>query len=419
MIVKDGRERVLRANRTLGAVLDAEEGVSSEAEAVARVCQIAVDEAGYRMAWVGYVDAPDTRVRPVAFAGCEEGYLASLNVTVGDGPTGHGPTGTAIRGGAIDVAQNILTEARFAPWREQALKRGYASSAALPLSDGIVAFGALSLYAEEPDAFDPDEIELLGRLGRALSHQILCARGRVRLGRMEHELQRLDRLEMAGRIAATVAHDVNNCLAAVLPLIEEPTLDAAATADAKQAIARAIALNRDLLRLARSPGEVAVAAALDASIETLTSTLRRLAAPATLSFAPDAAEWRVRLDTDRIGQILTNLVINARDAMPSGGEVRVSTTKLTLRHPLGPPYLGVTPGEYVALRVSDTGEGIAPEVLERLFEPFFTTKGAAGNGLGLASVFSLVRGAGGHVFVKSTPGAGATFEALLPRVAPV
>lgn len=407
-------QRLLRAYKTLTGVLDAEKRASSEAELVRETCRVAVEEAGYRLAWIGYADAEPRRVRPVAHYGFDDGYLDTLGITWDDEPRGHGPTGTAIRTRKTVVAQDVLTNPDFEPWRAEALRRGYASSIALVLSHGGEVFGALNLYAAEPNAFDAEEIELLERVAGVCSRGIRCARGTLLLSDMAKELHRVDRLNSAGRVAATIAHDVNNCLAVVVPYLEQLGGHPGAM-EASAAIERAVALNRELFDFARRGEAAGPKTSVDFCVRSLASTLEQAARPATLRLELDADPWRARVEPTDLDRVLTNLVVNARDAMPSGGEISVSTRKLELRHPLSAPYVGTEAGSYVSLRVRDSGSGISPEVRERLFEPFFTTKGEAGSGLGLPSVFGIVRRVGGSVCVDSTPGHGATFEVLLPR----
>jgi GAF domain-containing protein len=126
----------------------------SEAELLDVICRIVVDEAGYRLGWVGFAEADQERtVRPVARAGDAAGYLDSIVITWADTPLGQGPTGVAIRTGRPVVGRSFLTDAALAPWREEALRHGFASSLALPLRDDDRAFGALSIYATTPNAF--------------------------------------------------------------------------------------------------------------------------------------------------------------------------------------------------------------------------------------------------------------------------
>lgn len=406
--------RLLRAYRTLADATDAAARVTSEAELVAELCRIAVEDAGYRLAWVGYAEADGHRVRPVAWAGCEDGYLEAIDVRWDDGPTGSGPTGTAIRTGRPSIAQNLMTDPAFAPWRAEAAKRGYASSAAFPLVDGEHTLGALNLYAPEPTAFDAEEIELVQRVVGVLTHGIRCARGRLHLGEMERAVQYADRLETAGRVAATIAHDVNNSLGVVLPVLGE-LRDHPLAREAVAAIERAVALNRQLMRLGQRSFDASEVApiSLDAAVSAFAGALERAASPCELTLDLGADPWQARIEAAQLEQLVLNLVLNARDA--EAERVRVRTRRLSLVLPLSARYVGVAPGDYASVEVTDDGVGIEPEVRARLFEPFFTTKGDRGTGLGLASVFGTARQCGGYVTVESVPGKGATFEVLLPR----
>jgi len=154
------------------------------------ICQIAVEHGGYRMAWVGFAEQDEARsVRPVAKAGFEEGYLDTLNITWADAERGRGPTGTVIRTGQPVQTRNILTDPAFGPWRAAAIQRGYASSIALPLHGGDRCFGALMIYAAEPDVFDAEEVKLLGELANDLAYGIGVLRQQVERQRAEAALR--------------------------------------------------------------------------------------------------------------------------------------------------------------------------------------------------------------------------------------
>jgi len=175
-------QRALRARAALAGAIAS----SEDEEALYRAaCRAAVEEAGYRLAWVGIADDDERRVRPAAQAGFEEGYLESVRITWDDSETGQGPAGAAIRTGTPAVANDIEHDPRFAPWREEALRRGYRSSAALPLLVDGRPVGALNLYAAEPDGFGEEELELLSGLVSDLSLAVLAVRSRS--GRLQAE----------------------------------------------------------------------------------------------------------------------------------------------------------------------------------------------------------------------------------------
>jgi PAS domain S-box-containing protein len=177
---KRAEEQLRKLNRTLKALSDSSHALmraTEESAYLEEVCKIIVEDCGHAMVWVGYAEEGEAKsIRPVAHAGFEEGYLETLRLTWADTERGRGPTGTAIRTARPVVCPNMLTDPRFAPWREQAVKRGYASSIALPLWSGGKAFGALTIYSREPDPFSPDEVKLLEDLAADLTYGISSLR---------------------------------------------------------------------------------------------------------------------------------------------------------------------------------------------------------------------------------------------------
>ena len=183
--------RLNRAHRTISGCLQVLIRSSDEAELLTKVCRIVVEAGGYRMAWVGFAEHDEAKnVKPVAQAGFEEGYLETLSISWVDTELGRGPTGTAIRSGLASTARNILTEETFIPWRAEALKRDYASSIALPLKSGGETFGALNIYAAEPDAFDRAEVDLLTEMSDALAFGIGALRDRAERSSAEEILEK-------------------------------------------------------------------------------------------------------------------------------------------------------------------------------------------------------------------------------------
>lgn len=185
-------ERALaRANRALKTLSAGNEELvraTDEAALLQAVCRILVDTGGYRMTWVGYADDnPEKTVSAQAWAGTEEGYLAGLNLTWAAGERGQSPAGRTIRSGLPELARDIPADPQFAPWRIEAQKRGYASSLAIPLLDGARAFGALSIYSAEPDAFSEEEIGLLTELGNDLAFGIVSLRTRAERDRIAYQ----------------------------------------------------------------------------------------------------------------------------------------------------------------------------------------------------------------------------------------
>ena len=180
--VNSSQDSLNRASRALEARSECSQiliRAADEQELMAGICQIIVESEGYRLAWVGLAEADaEKTIRPVAQWGYENGYLETLKVSWGDNEHGRGPTGIAIRSGRPSVVQHILTDPKWEPWREKALRYGYASSLSLPLSDGNQVFGALIIFAGEADAFDSQEVVLLQGLAEDLSYGIATLRMR-------------------------------------------------------------------------------------------------------------------------------------------------------------------------------------------------------------------------------------------------
>ncbi|HKB58767.1 MAG TPA: PAS domain S-box protein [Gallionellaceae bacterium] len=163
---------------------------TDETALLAEVCRLVVETGGYLMAWVGYARNDEARsVEPVAWYGDEAGYVEQLRVSWADNERGRAPTGTAIRTGATQINRNFLTNPALAPWRKSALERGYQSSIALPLNAAGAVFGALSIYAPEPDAFDSEEVRLLEELARDLAFGVVTLRGQVESARLRAEVR--------------------------------------------------------------------------------------------------------------------------------------------------------------------------------------------------------------------------------------
>lgn len=184
-----------RLNRELKAISNCNQTLLravDEQTLLDNICRIICEQAGYRLAWVGYAEHDEAKtVRPVAWAGFDGGYIANANITWADDTEhGRGPTGIAIRSGTICYAQDFTTDPRLAPWRASALQRGYRSSIALPLQDEVKkTFGVLNIYSTEPNAFTPDEIRLMEELSGDLAFGIIALRTRTERQRVEKALR--------------------------------------------------------------------------------------------------------------------------------------------------------------------------------------------------------------------------------------
>ncbi len=204
-LAQDRLVRINRANRALSKCNEALVRAVEESTLFQQICDIVVQEAGYRLCWVGRAEHDEAKsVRAIAQAGWEVGYLAAVNIAWEDSERGRGPTGTCIRTRETTIARHIATDPRMALWRDEALKRGYASSIAIPLFVNSEVFGALTIYAAEPDAFGAAEVELLTELASDLSFGITALRTRAERARAEEEIRTLN-AELEQRVLARTA----------------------------------------------------------------------------------------------------------------------------------------------------------------------------------------------------------------------
>ncbi len=238
---------------------------------------------------------------------------------------------------------------------------------------------------------------------------------------LETKLLQAQRLESIGRLAGGIAHDFNNLLTVILANAEEAATSAAPGSvqaerlhEVGAAARRSADLTRQLLAFARRQVVSPKVLAVDVEVHRMLELLRRLiGAHIDLSWRPDAADGNVLIDAGQLDQILTNLVVNARDASPDGGRIVVATANVELD---AQQAVACSPGRYVRIAVSDQGAGMDPATQAQMFEPFFTTKVVGrGTGLGLATVHGIIMQNHGCIDVHSAPGMGTTFHIYLPR----
>ena len=242
---------------------------------------------------------------------------------------------------------------------------------------------------------------------------------------LRQQLAQAQKLEALGRLAAGITHDFNNILEVInssVYLLKQETAEPPSQRQARlqlivQAVERGSNLTRQLLAFSSRQALVLRPLNLNMVIEGATAFLQTLVGGRVMiQQRLDPALWDAKADTAQVNQVLMNLCVNARDAMPEGGTLEIQTSNVIVAADVVERLGQGTPGEHVLLRVRDLGSGIQPDVLERMFEPFYTTKAdTRGTGLGLSTVYGIVKQSGGFIDVITEVGQGTTFSVYLPR----
>jgi signal transduction histidine kinase/CBS domain-containing protein len=442
---------VHRALRVLSASIRAVARATEESTLLHTVCQLLIDIGEYHLAWIGYVQHDDDKtVQPVAYAGYEAGYLQTAKITWADTERGQGPTGQAIRSGQPSVAQNILTEPNLTPWREEAIKRGYQSSLAIPLIEREQVIGALNLYSTIASAFDSEEVQLLMELADNVSYGILALRTQRDRQRAEESILRLNQ-ELEAKVkqrttqlaqtneqlqhsneqlailnqefqrsnqeleqfAYVASHDLQEPLRAVAGytqlLVNEyrDRLDETALEYADFIVdgaKRMQQLIQDLLTYSRvgTRGQEFAPTDCNAVLQQVLQNLQVAIADnqATITAEPLPT---VNGDRNQLVQLLQNLIGNAIKF-----------------HRDEPPHVYITAQKQDndwLFQIQDNGIGIKPQYLERIFEVFkrlHTRREYPGTGIGLAICKKIATRHGGRIWAKSESGVGTIFYFTIP-----
>ncbi len=417
-------ESLWKVNRALKMLSECNHALvraENEEDLLYNICRIIVEEGGYRLAWVGLALQDEKRtVIPVAQAGFEEGYLESLHITWDDAERGRGPTGTAIRTRRPCIAKDILTDQNFAPWRSEATKRGYASSAAFPLIAAGRALGALNIYAEEPHAFNEEEVELLGQLADDLSFGIISLRtreerkravealqkahdeleGRVekrtaelvkaneQLNReiedrkqLEKALVQKEKLETLGTLAAEVAHEIRNPLVSIggfarrlrrkFPDLPECDIILNESERVERILSR---IGSYLKPVEISPQECHVNAIVIDCADLLSPELERRGVTCQLDLEETLST--VHTDPSILTQVFIKLIRNATEAMHKGGTLLIKTFEIE---------------QQIRIEFRNQAPGLRVKHPELLFMPF----AEGGESIGIPLCYRLLRDLGG------------------------
>jgi signal transduction histidine kinase len=302
---------------------------------------------------------------------------------------------------------------------------------ALPLSIPEKTIGLWLLGRRDPDDYYPKSDILLlttlaNQIGPVIENFRLVERARQEVAenkRLQEQLLHSQKMEAIGRLSAGVAHDFNNILSVIIGysnlLLAQYREDAAlrqSVTNIKDAGERAAGLTKQLLAFSRQQVMEAQVASINAIVRDVEKMLRRLTGEDIELITRLASGLpKVKIDSGQMGQVIINLAVNARDAMPDGGKITIETKSISCKKVGGTCHDGVPRGNYVLLTMHDTGSGIDPEIQHHMFEPYFTTKEIGkGTGLGLSMVYGIINQSKGYIFVDSDVGKGATFSIYLP-----
>jgi PAS domain S-box-containing protein len=316
------------------------------------------------------------------------------------------------------LARDLGTETRFGD--PAAVEAAWAvSGMSVPIKDGGAPFGVLCTYTTSTREFTHDDANFL----EAVANVLGAAIARTRAGELDAQLQQARRLEAIGQLAGGIAHDFNNLLSVILnyaqfaiDVLEDGSIVRQDIEEIQKAAERAADLTQQLLVFSRRQVVQPEIQDVNAAVcETKTLLMRTIGEHIEVESRLDSDPWSVELGAGQIEQILINLAVNARDAMPDGGRLEIKTENVELESEVSHGEWSIPPGRYVRLTVLDTGFGMSREVAARAFDPFFTTKPTgSGTGLGLATVYGIAKQAGGYVDMHSEPGLGTAVKVYLP-----
>ena len=439
---KQAERQLLKVNRALQVLSQCNEimvRAREEADFLNAVCTSIVGYGEYRLVWVGFAEDDERNiVKPVAFAGYEKGYLSAVKVTWDSSEAELVPAGKAIRTGKTSICENMLTDPAYAPWREEVIKRGYASSIAFPLVDGGLTLGSLSIYAAVPNAFDAEEVELLTELANDMAYGIRAIRTRREREKAEAASLRLNR-ELVRKnkelesIIFVASHDLRSALVNVQGFSRELGM----TSEAVRTALSRKNMPKELTEQLQQPLERDIPEAVEfiinstAKIDMLLNGLLKLSQVGreemnivqldmnammadivrNVQFRIAQANARIEVvplppcmgDYSLVSEVFTNLIDNSVKFLDKArlGLIRIS---------------GQIDAGQAVYCVEDNGIGISQEYQSKVFEIFhrLVPDETPGEGLGLTIVRQIAERHNGRVWIESQAGKGSKFFVSLP-----
>jgi len=438
-------ENLYRVNRALKALSKINQTLlhaDNELQFMHDVCRNIIEAGGYALAWIGLAENDGNKtVRPVAQYGYEEGFLDTLDITWADTERGRGPIGTCVRTGRPVVQNDILNDPNFIPWRENALKRGYASSAGLPLTqENGKVIGVLNVYAKEPNAFDEEELGLFKELADDSAYGITMLRMKkdysAAVNELRNNYEKLKELDrMKSNFLSIISHELRTPVTVIKGYLAFLLKGVADELTPKQKAFLGIA-DSNVTRLTNVINELVDVSKIKAGIlniekqdnnivELLNDTVKDIEYIAQQKNITIEKEFGVdflvlNVDRNKIHQAVSNLITNAVKFSPEYSAIKIGVRKEKTGKIRLPDGHNFKCGDCAEIYVQDKGDGIEQKYLKKIFEDFFQVEDAnnrkhEGVGLGLSIVKKIVDAHGGAVWAESEGlGKGAIFRIVLP-----
>jgi two-component system, cell cycle sensor histidine kinase and response regulator CckA len=420
-------KRITHLNKVLRAIRDVNQLIVREKDPDALIregCKLLMDNRGYNSALIVLTDEND---RPISLVSSgRASFFESLNTMLERHELP--PCCSAQFNREV-----VLIDDRHGVCGRCPVAEGCAGTSSLfvRLIHEGAALGYLIVALDHDLSVDGEEIDLFSEMAGDLAYALNFFRmeeahesSERKRESLEDQLIQAQKMESVGRLAGGVAHDYNN-ISSIIIGYSELALEKVEQSDPlhddlleiSTAARRSTDITRQLLAFARQQTIAPKVLNLNDTIESMLKMLRRLIGEdINLAWLPGAETWPVRMDPTQVDQILANLCVNARDSIADVGNVTIETKNISFDEDYCDDHPGFFPGEYVLLAVSDDGSGMAPEILDKIFEPFFTTKGLGkGTGLGLATVYGIVKQNNGFINVYSEPKKGTTIKIYLSR----
>ena len=425
---------LLKVNRALKTLSQCNEIMVRSLDETAlfdNICKTLLEAGGHRLVWIGIMDGGDRpQIEPVSIAGREPEDILFLKTEFDKRDFEKCPSGRVIHSGEPVIINNMKRIPFASTWCSKAAAKGFESMVSMPLRENDRTIGSLNILSGGVDAFDRQEIDLLQELASDISYGLSMLRTQKTIKQTHEEKDKLQaqllhsqKMEAVGILAGGVAHDFNNMLTAIQVSADLVMMEYDQSHPARHELeeihriaTHAADLSKQLLLFSRKHPMEFIPMSINQSVDNLRKMLKRLIGE-RIEIETRLAQdlWSVRGDRGTIEQVIMNLVINARDAMPKGGRLLIQTENIKLGKAEARRMPEARPGKFVRLRVEDTGHGMTPEVIQHIFEPFLSTKGPGkGTGLGLSVVYGIIKEHDGWITFKSQEGKGTAFDIYLP-----